>query len=88
MNDIKDINYVHYEYPTTDIVLAAALKLNGARLQRIELVDGRRGIFYFGETAQSFLDAFNTGQVMVEAVAFHAEIRALTTAISRMKGRQ
>ena len=77
---------IHVEYPTTDIVLAAALKMHGAKFERIHIRNGKQGVFFFSNVEQGFLDSFNTGQVLVEPCAFHAEIKSLTMAVNRIRG--
>jgi hypothetical protein len=68
---------------TSDIVLAATLKVHGFRLDRIEK-DGKRGIFCFANVASSVLDDFNLGRSLVEPVALNNAIKALTTAVKRI----
>jgi hypothetical protein len=68
---------------TSDIVLAATLKVKGFRLDRIEK-DGKRGIFCFVEVDASVLTEFNLGQSLVEPVALNNAIKALTTATKRI----
>lgn len=68
---------------TTDIVLAATLKLCGYKLDRIEK-DGKRGIFCFSNVDSSVVDKFNLGQAEVEPVSFNNAIKALTTAVKRV----
>ena len=76
---------VFAEYPVNDIVLAACLKLNGVRLDRISVL-GRRGTFHFKDVSEQFLMDFDSGNVLVEPCAFHAEIRNLNNAIKRQIG--
>lgn len=76
---------IHFEYTTADIVLAAALKYQGVPLVRIH-VEGKRGFFVFRDVKQDFLNAFNTGNTLVEPCAFHAEVKALSMAVSRIRG--
>ena len=68
---------------TSDIVLAATLKVNGFRLERIEK-DGKRGIFCFADVDTEVLNEYNLGQVLVEPVALNNAIKALTTATKRI----
>lgn len=68
---------------TSDIVLAAVLKVKGFRLDRIEK-DGRKGIFAFTDVDATVLNEFNLGQSLVEPVAFNNAVRALTTAAKRI----
>jgi hypothetical protein len=68
---------------TSDIVLAATLKVKGFRLDRIER-DGKRGIFCFSDVDNSALQEFNLGQSLVEPVALNNAVKALTTATKRL----
>lgn len=68
---------------TSDIVLAAMLKVSGQRLDRIEK-QGNRGIFCFSDVEETILNEFDLGQSLVEPVAFNNAIKALTTATRRI----
>lgn len=68
---------------TSDIVLAAALKVKGYRLERIEK-QGNRGIFCFVDVDMSTLSEFDLGECQVEPVSFNNAIKALTTATRRI----
>lgn len=68
---------------TSDIVLAATLKVKGFRLDRIEK-DGKRGIFCFADVDDSALSEFNLGQALVEPVSLNNAVKALTTATKRI----
>lgn len=68
---------------TSDIVLAATLKVQGFRLDRIEK-DGKRGIFCFSDVESTALTEFNLGQALVEPVALNNAVKALTTATKRI----
>lgn len=68
---------------TSDIVLAATLKVKGYRLDRIEK-DGKRGIFCFGDVDSEQLTKYNLGQATVEPVTFNNAVKALTTATKRI----
>lgn len=68
---------------TSDIVLAATLKVQGFRLDRIEK-DGKRGIFCFADVDEAKLTEFNLGQALVEPVALNNAVKALTTATKRI----
>lgn len=75
-------NNIYADYPVNDIVLAACLKLNTVRLDRISVL-GKRGTFHFKDVPEQFLLEFDAGNVLVEPCAFHAEIRNLNNAIKR-----
>lgn len=68
---------------TSDIVLAATLKVQGYKLDRIEK-QGNRGTFCFSDVDDSVLNEFDLGKSMVEPVAFNNAIKALTTATRRI----
>lgn len=68
---------------TSDIVLAATLKVMGQKLDKIEK-QGNRGIFCFSDVEDSLLTEFDLGHASVEPVAFNNAIKALTTATRRI----
>jgi hypothetical protein len=68
---------------TQDIVLAAALKVKGFKLDHIEKV-GNKGIFFFNEVDDEVIKEYDLGKLLVEPVAFNSAIKALTTASRRM----
>jgi hypothetical protein len=68
---------------TSDIVLAAVLKVKGYRLDRIDK-EGKRGIFCFADVDDFQLTEFNLGQTLVEPLALNNAIKALTTATKRI----
>lgn len=70
------------EYSTSDIVLAAYLKICGVNMIRIDKV-GNKGTFIFSDDAFNHLTAFDTGNGQVEPVAFNNTVRQLTTACRR-----
>jgi hypothetical protein len=67
---------------TTDIVLAATLRVLGYQLDRIEKA-GNRGVFCFNDVENTILTEFDLGQIRIEPVAFNNAIKALTTAARR-----
>ncbi len=69
-------------FKTTDIVLAATLKVKGNVLMDIEKV-GNRGTFCFEDISQDIIDDYDLGNLHVEPVAFNNAIKALTTAARR-----
>lgn len=71
----------HVETP--DIVLAAALKVKGYRLDRIDK-QGNRGIFCFADVDANTLAEFDLGKCLVEPISFNNAIKALTTATRRI----
>mgnify|MGYP001466249697 CR=1 FL=1 len=68
---------------TQDIVLAAALKVRGYKLDHIEKV-GNKGIFFFNDVDDAVVVDYDLGKLLVEPVAFNSAIKALTTASRRM----
>ena len=70
------------QYKTSDIVLAASLKVEGFHLSSVEL-QGTKGIFIFESVEQDFLDRFDLGQVTVEPSTFHNAVKQLTTIVRR-----
>lgn len=68
---------------TQDIVLAAALKVLGYRLDHIEKI-GNKGIFHFTNVEESAINDYDLGNLSVEPVAFNSAIKALTTASRRI----
>lgn len=69
-------------YRTSDIVLAASLKVKGYNLSSVEL-QGSKGIFVFEAVEQEFLDQFDLGQILVEPTTFHGAVKQLTTIVRR-----
>lgn len=67
---------------TSDIILAATLKVLGESLVLIEK-DGPRGIFHFDNVNTANLQAYDLGQCRVEPISFNNAIRALSTAAKR-----
>lgn len=68
---------------TSDIVLAACLKVKGFKLDRIEK-QGNRGVFCFADVEDTVLTEFDLGKTLVEPVLFNNAIKALTTATRRI----
>lgn len=71
------------EFKTTDIILAACLKINGHSMTSIERV-GNKGTFIFKDIPEEFITEFDLGNVKVEPVMFNQAIKTLTTAVRRM----
>lgn len=78
-------------YGTSDIVLAATLKMNGASLDHISITSlpsgAKRGVFHFVSVDDNDLVAFDAGRFSVEPIAFNSEVRALNAAIKRLTGK-
>ncbi len=69
-------------FSTTDIVLAATLKLEGYHLNRIEK-SGNKGTFFFEDVPESIILDYDLGKLTVEPISFNNSIKALTTATRR-----
>lgn len=69
-------------FRTTDIVLAACLKLHGSELQKI-VCRGKQGTFVFVNIDPDLIDAFNCGRLSVEPVQFHGMVRQLSASVVR-----
>ena len=70
-------------YKTTDIILAACLRLNGFDMTKIEL-SGSKGTFCFDEVDDQILTDYDLGKCLVEPVSFNNTIKQLTTSVRRM----
>ncbi len=68
---------------TSDICLAASLRVYGYTLQEI-LKEERRGIFVFVEVDDDIVSKYNLGQLLVEPNDFHAAVKFLTMAVKRV----
>ena len=73
---------VHNIWSTTDIILAAALKVHGYRIDRIEK-NSTKGTFFFTDVSQSFIDDYDLGVISVEPIEFNNAVKSLTTATRR-----
>jgi hypothetical protein len=69
-------------FSTTDIVLAAYLKVQGYKMSEI-LKNGNKGTFVFLEVEDEIVNQYDLGQSKVEPKALNYEIKALTTAARR-----
>lgn len=68
---------------TSDIVLAATLKVKGFILNRIEK-NGNKGNFIFDDVEVTVIEDYDLGKCLVEPIAFNNAIKALTTATRRI----
>lgn len=73
----------HAEYQTTDILLAAFLRLNSCKLDRI-IKDGDRGTFVFTDVSADLPTQYDLGQTLVEPISFHSMFRQLTASVRRL----
>lgn len=71
------------EYKTTDIILAAYLRLEGYAMLRIEKL-GNKGTFVFENVDGAVVEQYDLGKASVEPVAFNNQIKQLTTSVRRM----
>jgi len=74
---------INKEFRTTDIVLAASLKVNNYDMTSIER-NGNKGTFIFSDVDDDFIQKFDLGNVSVEPVTFNNAIKQLTTSVRRM----
>lgn len=74
---------MHVEYKTTDIVLAAFLRISGCQMLGIEK-QGQKGTFVFTNVSEELVATFDLGNGSVEPVAFNNAIKQLTTSVRRM----
>lgn len=72
------------QYKTTDIVLAAYLRLCGCEMVEIEK-QGQKGIFVFNNVPEILISTYDLGKAQVEPVAFNNSIKQLTTSVRRKK---
>lgn len=70
-------------FKTSDIVLAATLRVKGFPLSSVEVV-GTRGVFVFTGVDGTTLDRFNMGEMVVEPNVYHQAVKQLT-ALARRK---
>jgi hypothetical protein len=70
-------------YKTTDIILAACLRLGGYDMVMIEK-DGNKGTFVFANVDENFVTEYDLGKTRVEPVSFNNAIKQLTTSVRRM----
>lgn len=70
-------------YKTTDIVLAAYLRLNNCSMSGIDKTK-QRGTFVFDEVSDDLIKNYDLGQACVEPITFNNMIKVLTTAVRRM----
>ncbi len=74
---------MHTEFKTTDIVLAAVLKLERLELTNIER-NGNKGTFVFVNVPDDTISNFDLGKCCVEPITFNNAIKQLTTSVRRM----
>lgn len=70
-------------FKTTDIILAAILKLKGYDMIDIIRV-GNKGTFVFDSVNDEDVKEFDLGKSLVEPVTFNNAIKQLTTSVRRM----
>ncbi len=70
-------------FRTTDIILAAVLRLGDVELIDIE-ISGNKGTFVFTNVSDDFISQYDLGKCQVEPVAFNNTIKQLTTSVRRM----
>lgn len=70
-------------YKTSDIVLAAVLKIHGFKLVDV-IMHGKKGTFHFVQVDDDIINRFNFDGMMIEPKCLHSQIRDLSTLIRRM----
>lgn len=70
-------------FRTSDIILAACLRLANHSMTSIEIC-GTKGTFVFSSLDEDFISEFDLGNIQVEPVAFNNMIKQLTTSVRRM----
>jgi hypothetical protein len=76
---------IHAEFETTDIVLAAVLKVKMCELMNIVRNGNTNiGTFVFSNVDDKLLNEFNLGKSLVEPITFNNTIKQLTTSVRRM----
>lgn len=70
------------ELSTTDIILAAYLKVCGYKMVEI-MKNGNKGTFIFKDVPNDVIDEYDLGHSSVEPKSLNYEIKALTTAARR-----
>lgn len=74
---------MHLEYKTSDIVLAAFLRLSGCQMSGIDK-QGQKGTFVFVNVPDELVVDYDLGKARVEPVSFNNAIKQLTTSVRRM----
>jgi len=74
---------MHSIYKTSDIVLAAFLKMNSCQMSGIEK-QGQKGTFVFEQVSDALITEYDLGKARVEPVAFNNAIKSLTTSVRRI----
>ena len=69
-------------FETSDIVLAAYLKVCGIRLEDI-VRNGNKGTFIFHNVNEQIIEEYDLGSASVEPKSLNNEIKSLTTAARR-----
>lgn len=73
----------HKVFKTSDIILAACLKLHQHVMVSIE-ISGSKGTFVFSNVDDVLLSEYDLGNLRVEPVSFNNTIKQLTTSVRRM----
>lgn len=64
-------------YDTSNIAVAAGLRSTGHAIERIT-VNGRMATFYFDDACREAAGKIEMGQMLVDAIRFHQELRRLS----------
>jgi hypothetical protein len=73
----------HSIFKTSDIILAACLKVHQHTMVSIE-ISGTKGTFVFSDVDEDLLNEYDLGNLRVEPVTFNNTIKQLTTSVRRM----
>ncbi len=71
------------EYRTTDIVLAAYLRINHYTMLNIEK-QGQKGTFVFDNVDEEAIKTYFLGIAVVEPIAFNNAIKQLATSVKQL----
>lgn len=82
MQENQSFNVVLNDYRTSDIVLAAFLRISNCEMVGIEK-QGQKGTFVFRYVNQEFIKQYDLGLACVEPVNFNNMIKQLTTSVRR-----
>jgi hypothetical protein len=74
------------DYKTSDIILAACLRLEGYQMTSIDMI-GSKGTFVFHKIDADFVAGYDLGQVRVEPTLFNNMVKQLTTSVRRKNQR-
>ena len=74
---------MHTQFSTTDIILAAVLKVKGHEMIEI-LRNGNKVSLVFSDIHRNAISEFDLGKTLVEPTSFNTAIKQLTTSVRRI----